>query len=131
MPLETELRAAHARARAAFPGVTLEVGAFVAHVAKKAAAPAGLDLDALYLTCAASLGDAPAIALIESQYFTKAKAALASLKAQGTVADDALSTIRERLFVKKKIADYAGRGDLSRWIRTAAMRAAMDLLEPA
>jgi len=52
------------------------------------------------------------------------------------VADEALQRVREILFVATetrapRISDYAGRGDLSGWIRTIAQREAFALVAPA
>src|SRR5205814_8893169 len=46
----------------------------------------------------------------------------------GIAVDDVLQRVRESLFVGGKIASYAGRGELAKWIRTIAMRTAMDQL---
>ena len=141
--LEQALDQALGRAEAAFPDVKLEREAFVAHLARwlppDRPARAGLDalqIEELYVACAAAAGRPAAIAAIEARYFDKAKAALARNPGTASVADEALQRVRESLFVgtarrPPKIGEYSGRGDLARWIRTTAMRTAMDLLSPA
>jgi RNA polymerase sigma-70 factor len=95
-----------------------------------------LHMEELYVACAAAEGRPAAIALIEARYFDKAKTALARNPGLASVADETLQRVREALFVgtakrPSKIGEYSGRGDLARWIRTTAMRTAMDLLSPA
>ena len=141
--LEQALDRALGRAEAALPDVRLEREAFVAHLARwlppDRSARVGLDMlhiEELYVTCAAAEGQPAAIALIEARYFDKAKAALARNAGTAAVADETLQRVREALFVgttkrSPKIGAYSGRGDLASWIRTTAMRTAMDLLSPA
>lgn len=141
--LEQALDRALGRAEAAFPDVRLGREAFVAHLARwlpgDRPARAGLDalrVEELYVTCAAAEGRPAAIASIEARYFDKARAALARNPGLAAVADEALQRVREALFVgtarrPPRIGAYSGRGDLARWIRTTAMRTAMDLLSPA
>lgn len=141
--LERALLRALERAEAAFPGLGLARERFVAHLARwlpqDRSPRAGLEtlrVDELYLACAAAEGQAAAVALIEAHHLDKARAALARNAGTAAVADEALQRVREALFVgtagrPPKIGTYGGRGQLARWIRTAAMRAAMDLLGPA
>ena len=141
--LEQALERALARAEAVSPAVRLGREAFVAHLARwlppDRSPRAGLEMlhvEELYVACAAAEGRPAAIALIEARYFGKAKAALARNAGTASVADETLQRVREALFVgtarrPPKIGEYSGRGDLARWIRTTAMRTAMDLLSPA
>ncbi|HEU4538405.1 MAG TPA: sigma-70 family RNA polymerase sigma factor, partial [Polyangiaceae bacterium] len=136
--LERALEATVARARGAWPSIDLTPEAFVAALTRHL--PAGpprealgeLRVEELWLTCAAAGGDARAVALIEAHYFGKARAALAGIRGGEAIVDEALQRLRAGLFVgpPPKIAAYGGRGDLGRWLRTAAMRTAMDLLGP-
>jgi RNA polymerase sigma-70 factor, ECF subfamily len=121
------------RARSEAPGVVHDDDAFVVELARRLPPGEGiaaLRVEALWLTLAAAAGQERAVALIEQRHFGAARKALAGLG--GGVADEALQRVREALFVgpRPKIAAYAGKGDLGRWIRTTAMRAAMDLLAP-
>lgn len=141
--LERALARALDRAEAAFPALGLERERFVAHLARwlpRDRSPRegleALRVEELYLACAAAEGRAAAVAVIEARYLDKARAALARSAGTAAVADEALQRTREALLVgtaarPPKIGAYGGRGQLSRWIRTAAMRAAMDLLGPA
>jgi RNA polymerase sigma-70 factor (ECF subfamily) len=140
--LEQALTQALARAEALSPEVRLGREAFVTHLARWLPADrspreglASLSVDELYLTCAAAEGRPAAVALIEARYFGKARKALARNAGTASIADEALQRVREALFVgtprrPPKIGEYSGRGDLARWIRTTAMRTAMDLLSP-
>jgi RNA polymerase sigma-70 factor (ECF subfamily) len=131
-----------ARARAAWPEVELDPEAFVVELGRRLpaetdplAALAGLRIEELWLTCAAAAGDGAAVARIDALYFGRAKAALRGIDGGAALAEEALQRVREALFLGKpgrspRIAGYAGRGELDRWIRTAAMRAAIDLLAP-
>jgi RNA polymerase sigma-70 factor, ECF subfamily len=138
--LERALDAALGRARATWPSVELSPEVFVAELGRRL--PAGLTprealgemrVEELWLTCAAARGDAGAVVLIETHYFGKARAALAGIRGGGAIVDEALQRLRTSLFVgpPPKIGAYGGRGDLGRWLRTTAMRTAMDLLGPS
>ncbi len=138
--LERALEAAVERARAAWPSVRLAPETFVAALARHL--PAGptpreglgeLRVEELWLTCAAARGDAGAVARIEAHYFGKARAALAGIRGGEALVDEALQRLRAALFVgpPPKIGAYGGRGDLGRWLRTTAMRIAMDMLGPS
>ena len=116
-------------------GVDIATERFAAHVAgwlrpdeDPQRALGQLRLDHLWIACAAADGNAAAIALIEARHLDRAIAALHSM---ANVADEALQRVRELLFVKGRIASYAGRGDLAGWIRTTAMREGLALLAPA
>jgi RNA polymerase sigma-70 factor, ECF subfamily len=134
------------RSRRANAGIDVEAGAFVAYVADRLPrgrdvrdALAELRVEDLYLACACNDGDPAAVARASSEAFAKARAALARLRGQASLSDDVLQHVREVLFVgaggprgrPPRIASYSGKGDLARWIRTVAMRVAMDKLAPS
>lgn len=125
------------RARAAWPALTVEPDALVAHLAGRAPASGAADylatvnVEDLALAFACSRRDARAIHELEARYLTRVPQALAHLG--GTVAvDEILQGLRERFLVgangQGKIADYSGRGSLAAWVRAAATRAGIDAL---
>jgi RNA polymerase sigma-70 factor, ECF subfamily len=136
--IDPVLRDAMAAAEAAAPGIRVAPERFAAHVARHAGpdrALAALRLDHLWLACAASDGDAAAIARIVAHCFERAAGAVRALGGPAGLADEALQRVRTLLFVgtagkPPKIAEYAGRGDLPGWIRTIALREAYALLAP-
>lgn len=89
--------------------------------------------NSLYLACACSLGDEGAIRRFEAEFFDLIAPSLKRLDTTGTIVDEATQTLRERLFVATperaaKVGSYAGRGDLRKWVRAAAVRIGLDLL---
>jgi RNA polymerase sigma-70 factor, ECF subfamily len=136
--LEHALVSALGRARSASPGIDVSDEAFATHLAERLSpgrpvidALSDLRVEDLYLACACANGSEAAVALVEKRCLDKAKAALSRL-APG---DDALQHVRQVLFVGTgvrgpRIAEYGGRGDLAKWIRTIAMRVAFDMLAP-
>jgi RNA polymerase sigma-70 factor (ECF subfamily) len=141
--LEAALGALVTQARAAHPGIDVGAADFVAHVASRLPhgrpaleALAELRIDDLYLACACALGHHDAITRAVTLHFDRAEGALARIRGENALAEDALQRVREALFVgtekrPPKIAEYGGRGELSKWIRTIAMRMAMDMLAPS
>lgn len=104
------------------PHVSLSRQAFAAYLGDQQS----LDhLDELFLACAAYLGDRAAIAVIEGEHFDALRAAIERIRPRSTDLDDLLQGIRELLFVRLKIRDYAGRGPLAAWLRVVAIRHAV------
>jgi RNA polymerase sigma-70 factor, ECF subfamily len=132
--LETSLASIVAAARAAWPGVTIEEGDFVAHLAERMTAGAALaDMHAsdLYLACACARGSAAALRAFDSTYFADVELALR--RVPDVPADEVRQLVREKLFVGKeggtaKIGEYSGRSALRTWLRVVASRVAVDLL---
>jgi RNA polymerase sigma-70 factor, ECF subfamily len=135
--LERALAAAVEKASAAHPAVKLAPEEFVAFVAERAAWPLeGLHLDSLWLACACARGDAAAITAVERESFHLIDAAVAQVGGQRALADEVRQVLRERLFTRAggrepRIAEYGGRGDLGRWVKAVAVRAAIDMLRAA
>jgi RNA polymerase sigma-70 factor (ECF subfamily) len=127
-----------ADARAANPSVALEEGRFLAHLAARL--PGDRTLDAalavvrsadLYLAAACALGSTAALALFDRTCLTPLRGVLARLAAPGADADDLAQLVRARLLAPdarghRRVADYAGLGSLRRWVRTAAVRLALN-----
>jgi RNA polymerase sigma-70 factor (ECF subfamily) len=82
--------------------------------------------DALYVCAASDLGDDSACRAIEARYFGALRSAIARVDGRKDFIDEVLQLLRVQLFSgeARKIARYAGRGPLERWLRTAAMRLA-------
>jgi RNA polymerase sigma-70 factor (ECF subfamily) len=127
-------------ARAAWPALAVTDHDFVRHIADRVPPEAAMlpylsSLCAadLFLACACALGDAAGLAALETQYLEVLPAVLVSIGLPGDVTIEARQRLRIRLLVstddrRAKIATYRGRGELSAWIRTSAIREALQLL---
>jgi RNA polymerase sigma-70 factor, ECF subfamily len=125
--------------RAAWPGVEVALEAFAAHVARHTssasdpeAAAADLYGPDLYLACACAAGDPHGLRVFEDQILPQAGSALRRLDPSPAFADEVRQLLRQKLFVTDgaslpKIADYAGRGPLTTWVRVSAVRTALNL----
>lgn len=121
--------------RAAFPGVSLDRETFRRHVAEREAA-SGRDcchIAELYLACACGHGDAAALRLFEGEFSASIDAAFRRLGLDASTADEAHQRLRERLFMgdaprRPKILAYSGTGPLAGWVRSTAVRTALNLL---
>ena len=133
------LDGALAAARAAWPGVAVADERFGRQVA---AAVACLDdvgflprlrFADLYLAAACADGDAAAVRILTARYGAELTAALRPLRLAQAHADEVIQRVWEHVLVgaggPPRIADYRGRGDLRRWLRATALRAAYRLLE--
>jgi RNA polymerase sigma-70 factor (ECF subfamily) len=142
--LEAELAAIVAGARSAWPMVTtISDERFVAALAKhvEPGADALKALEALrvmhaedvFLATACADGDEAAIRLFDDVLLTEVRARLSRMGFSTAVADEALQSARETLFVVQQegeapqIAHYSGRGSLRGWLRAVVVRAAVRL----
>jgi RNA polymerase sigma-70 factor (ECF subfamily) len=131
------VRACWETGRAAWPTVQLEEALFAEHVATKVGAPEEverLDAAGLYLACACARGVPSALAAFDAQVLARVPEFLSRFQGGATLADDVGSVLRERLLVgaegrPPRIATYAGDGPLAAWVRVAAVRAALNVLE--
>src|SRR5207248_1269652 len=69
----------------------------------------------------------------DAKYAGEVPMALTGLRSDASTVDDVRQRLWAQFFTAKKgekprIASYAGRGDLRRWVRAAATRAAIDVL---
>ncbi|WNG24381.1 sigma-70 family RNA polymerase sigma factor [Cystobacter fuscus] len=116
----------------AWPTVKLAPESFLRHLARHLPAP-GAPEDALrqlhaadlYLACACAEGEPQALLAFEQHVLRKVPARLGSLPA--ATRDEVLQMLRQRLLLgvggaPPRIADYAGRGPLSAWVRIVAAR---------
>jgi RNA polymerase sigma-70 factor (ECF subfamily) len=137
---EDRLDALWREAVAANPGIVVTPAVFAAALAERLQAElaptealAAIRGAELYLVCAASRGDAAALAAIEGRHFGDIDAVLARLGLADAVKDEVKQVVRCRLFVGGKgrpprIAAYGARGDLGRWLAMVALRQALELV---
>ncbi len=133
------LLAAHvASGRAAWPGIALDAGDFVAHLAERlpddgAAAELLEDLHAADLWLAAACAhevDGAALAL-ERGFIAQLDGVLS--RAGVEMRDELRQRVREKLLVPlpgkaPRIGEYTGRGPLQGWLKVVASRIAVDFL---
>ena len=140
--LDLRLWTLYGEGRAAWPDLALEAKdlvAFVAHGISADLADAALDglrpAD-LYLACACARGMTAAINAFDRDYMREVDIALARMRIGGARLADVKQLVRQRLFVgggthgaptsPGKIAEYGGRGDLRRWVRSVAVRTCLN-----
>ena len=125
------------RARAAWPTIALDARTFVhalAHALDRGAEPSRLlelQLSHLYLATACAEGDEEAVLAFTRMCRPVLTAALSRFPSEGTFRQEVADAVLDRMLVAAdgrppRIADYKGRGELTRWVRVAAVRAAMD-----
>jgi RNA polymerase sigma-70 factor (ECF subfamily) len=131
------LQAAHARARAAWPGVEVELAEFAAWVTERGTDEAsleGLHTDDLYLACACARSDRAALRLFEARFGPRAEAAARGLDGDRDFASEVAQRVRTRLFTPRsdggapRITEYRGRGPLAAWVGVTATRLGLTLL---
>ena len=131
-----------AEGRAAWPELNVdavEVVAFIAHRATNDLAEAaleGLRPADLYLACACAKQLPQALAAFDRDYMREVDIALARMRIGPPRVSDVKQLVRQRLFVgggtagaptsPGKIAEYGGRGDLRRWVRSVAVRTCLN-----
>ncbi len=128
--------------RAAWPDVELGLAEFVAVVDTRmgpcddSAAGRGLRPSRgaeLYLACACAAGNAAALYYLEHNFIARIRPALGQFRADEDFVDEVMQRVRQVLLLpgpcgrRAKIHDYDGRGSLRRWLRTVAVRTAIDL----
>src|SRR6185295_10329641 len=136
--LDRRLWAIVAEGRAAWPAFALDARDVVEFIARQAtaeladAALDGLRPADLYLACACARQVPGAIAAFDRDYMREVDVALTRMRIGPPRLHDVKQLVRQRLFVgggtaaqpaaPGKIAEYAGRGDLRRWVRSVAVR---------
>ncbi len=126
-----------AEGRAAWPDVVVEPVRLIGFIAARldgetdvAGALATLRPGDLYLACACAASDKVALATFDRHYMREVDIALARMRIGPPRSNDVKQMVRQRLFVGDgspgKIADYAGRGDLRRWVRSVAVRTCLN-----
>ncbi len=90
----------------------------------------GLRPGDLHLACALTDGDKTALAAFDRHYMREVDIALARMRIGPPRSNDVKQLVRQRLFVGDgvpgKICEYAGRGDLRRWVRSVAVRTCLN-----
>jgi RNA polymerase sigma-70 factor (ECF subfamily) len=83
----------------------------------------------LYLACACGAGHSVAAREFEVRYLDGARNAIARIDSSADFVAEVLQSLRERLLVgpAAKIKEYRGTGPLVAWVRTAAVRTALNL----
>lgn len=128
--VDERLETAIAEARHRWPTVEVAPAVFVAWVAERVPATAAsleqaldaLCLPDLYLACACAAADPKALAAFDVSF----------LAGDSRTSDDVKQRLRQKLFVREpggappRIALFAGRGDLARWVRAAITRMTID-----
>ena len=120
--------------RAAWPDLELPRELFVIHARQRLAdhSPAQLEAGDLYLACACRHEIAGALAAFERVFLARIPPLLRSMDPSPAFADEVCQTLRQRLFIggdAARIGSYSGRGALFSWLRVAAVRTALNLLE--
>lgn len=140
--LDRRLWTLYGEGRAAWPDLPLEAQdlvTFVAHGMSEELAEGALDglrpAD-LYLAAACARGVPQAINAFDHDYMREVDIALARMRIGGARLSDVKQLVRQRLFVgggtagaptsAGKIAEYGGRGDLRRWVRSVAVRTCLN-----
>jgi RNA polymerase sigma-70 factor (ECF subfamily) len=142
--LDRRLWSLVAEGRAAWPELALEARWLVEFVARQLtaelaeAALDGLRPADLYLACACARGIPAAISAFDRDYIREVDIALSRMRIGDSRLKDVKQLVRQRLFVgggtaglptsAGKIADYGGRGDLRRWVRSVAVRTCLNEL---
>jgi RNA polymerase sigma-70 factor (ECF subfamily) len=142
--LDLRLWAIVAEGRAAWPELAVDASAVVEFIARQAtrdlaeAALDGLRPADLYLACACARLLPGAVAAFDRDYMREVDIALARMRVGPPRLQDVKQLVRQRLFVgggtagaptsAGKIAEYAGRGDLRRWVRSVAVRTCLNEL---
>jgi RNA polymerase sigma-70 factor (ECF subfamily) len=142
--LDRQLWQLVAEGRAAWPQLQVEPARVAAFVGRHVDAEvgdeplAGLRPADLYLAAACGAGDPAALAAFERDYIREVDIALARMRIGPPRLADVQQLVRQRLFVgggtagqptsPGKIAEYAGRGDLRRWVRSVAVRTCLNEL---
>lgn len=138
--LAARLRTMVDEGRSAWPGVDLDEGAFVRHLAQcmPADEPLEASLDKiraadLWLACACLAGDEVALLALEQHHLARLDAVLARFRFSSAHLDEVKQLVRQKLLVAgpgqpARIGDYAGWAPLAAWLRVIAVRTAISLL---
>jgi RNA polymerase sigma-70 factor, ECF subfamily len=138
--MQAALRRGWETGRAAWPAVDLEEAAFATHVVSKLPREATgeeidrLDAAGLFLACACARGMTSALAELDRHVLARMPELLGRIQGSSALPDEVRQILRERLLVSvdgepPRIATYSGEGSLVAWVRVAAVRTALNLLE--
>ncbi len=128
-PLWAAARAAWPELHAGGPGIPLEQFAvYLARHVPGGAVPEGEHAVDLYLACACAAGDRRALEVFERLLATAVARGIARVDSSPSFHDVVAQDLRTRLLMgdPPKITDYAGRASLASWLKTAAVRSALN-----
>lgn len=119
--------------RAAWPGVNLSDDVIARNLSDRLKMDPETQLENLhdadlFLAMALAEGDPAAMRAFETDLVPQMDIALRRLRLGGGTAEEVKQALRFELLVgdgRKKIADYAGRGELAAWLRVSATRKAL------
>jgi RNA polymerase sigma-70 factor (ECF subfamily) len=120
-------------ARAAWPTVSVPARAFLDYLGERTKGSEPLrHLGDLYLACGCALGNAAALEQLENRFLSQVREFLAGIDSSPHFVDEVRQALREHLLIAREgrapaIAEYTGRGALSRWLRISAQRIALNL----
>ena len=142
--LDRRLWSLVAEGRAAWPDFNVVARDLVEFVARQVTPDLadgvldGLRPADLYLACACARGLPGAVNAFDRDYMREVDIALARMRIGPPRLNDVKQLVRQRLFVgggtagaptsAGKIAEYGGRGDLRRWVRSVAVRTCLNEL---
>jgi RNA polymerase sigma-70 factor (ECF subfamily) len=121
--------------RTAWPKIAIDTQVIVDRLQARLAEDPDTKLDELhdkdlYLAMALAEGNADAMRVFEAEIVPQIEVALRRLRLGGGTADEVKQALRVELLAEgKKIADYAGRGELAAWVRVSATRKALKLVK--
>jgi RNA polymerase sigma-70 factor (ECF subfamily) len=122
-----------AEGRRCWPAVALDRDRFADHLRTLAVPLAAVEKHGadLFLAAACALGDAAAVVAFDGAFMPLAREALGRLRLPEHLRDEALQLARIRLLAgpSPKVALFAGAGPLSSWVRVAATRVGLNLLQ--
>jgi RNA polymerase sigma-70 factor (ECF subfamily) len=139
--LETALAEFCAAGNTAWPDVPLDATVLAAYAGERVAddqdplaSLRALRAADLYLACACGRGCPEALRAFQQAFVSKLPLYLRSLRPEPELVAETRQQLMERLFVaeagtRPKIAQYSGRGALEGWVRVAALRIALSMLE--
>jgi RNA polymerase sigma-70 factor (ECF subfamily) len=117
--------------RNAWPGVALDEAAFVRRASELGISPelATSRAGDLYLAWACAARDPVGLAHFDRQYLGRIDVYVAGLRMSSDALDELRQQLRIRLLVGEppRIGQYGGRGPLSAWVRTCAVRLGLNL----
>jgi RNA polymerase sigma-70 factor (ECF subfamily) len=131
MPSEGEVEAAYLEGTKTWPGIHLAIQRFREAVTDAATVDEGLrnwGAD-VFLAAAAGDGDVCAVRAIEERFIGRLPGRIRRLGASAEMIPDILQAVRIRLFTgpAPRIRAYNGASPLEQWIKTVAIRTAIDL----
>lgn len=138
-PLDAAQNAALAAARARWSEFSVEDEVFVAHIERHKRPEQDLDealqslhLADLYCALACALGEPRALECFDREFLHPGSAALTRIDPSPEFASEVRQLLRQKLLLSvdgnpPRIADYAGRGPLLHWVRTALLRVALNV----